>query len=83
MWLYVGLYLVGICAGVAANLLLDVQLHKPALSQQITFGALTILVAVIIAQTTQGMAEGVLLFLWIATGALAGLGSRGSGAIPT
>ena len=33
MWLYLAIYFVGVLLGVGANVLLDVRLHQPALSQ--------------------------------------------------
>ena len=71
-------YFLGICGGVAANLVLDLQLRRPALGRQITLGALGVLLAVIVFQTNSGMPEWLLLGLWAATGVLAGLGSRES-----
>ena len=76
---YLVIYLLGLCAGVAANVLLDVQLHRPALSRQITLAALGVLLAVIISQfDTPRLQEWLLTALWAATGMLAGLGSRES-----
>ena len=77
-WLYLVAYLLGLCGGVAANLLLDVQLRRPALSKQIALAAFGILVGVIVYQTSTRMHEWVLPMIWAATGALAGLGSRES-----
>ena len=77
-WLYLVAYLLGLCGGVAANLLLDVQLRRPALSKQITLAAFGILVAVIAYQTSTRMHDWVFPIIWAATGALAGLGSRES-----
>ena len=78
MWAYTLVYLLGICGGVAANVLLDVQLHRPVLSRQITLAALGILLAIIIFQASPRIQEWILLGLWAATGILAGLGSRES-----
>lgn len=78
MWAYALVYLIGICGGVAAVRLLDVQLRRPALSKQITLGALGILLGVILFQTNTRMPEWLMLALWAATGILAGLGSRES-----
>jgi hypothetical protein len=78
MWTYALVYFLGICGGVGANLVLDVQLRRPALSRQITLGALGVLLAVILFQTNSRMPEWLLLGLWAATGLLAGLGSRES-----
>jgi hypothetical protein len=78
MWTYALVYFLGVCGGVAANLLLDVQLRRPALSKQITLGALGVLLTIILFQADGRMAEWLLVALWAATGALAGLGSRES-----
>lgn len=76
--MYLVAYLIGLCGGVAANLLLDVQLHRPALSKQIALLAFGILVGVIAYQTSTRWHDWVLPIVWAATGALAGLGSRES-----
>ena len=78
MWTYILIYLIGIVGGVAANVLLRVQLRKPVLSRQITLGALGVLLAIILFQTNTRMPEWLLLSLWAATGILCGLGSRES-----
>ncbi|MCC6174754.1 MAG: hypothetical protein IT305_05565 [Chloroflexi bacterium] len=78
MWLFILVYLMGICGGVAANVLFDVRLRKPALSRQITLAALGVVLAVIVYQTSTRMQEWVLLTVWATTGVLAGLGSRES-----
>ncbi len=76
---YLAIYLLGLCGGVAANVLLDVQLHRPALSKQITLAALGVLLGVIVSQfDTPRLQEWLLMALWAATGLLAGLGSRES-----
>ncbi len=78
-WTYVLIYALGMCGGVAANVLLDVQLHRPALSKQITLAALGVMLAVILSQLDEPRLQGWLLtVLWAATGLLAGLGSRES-----
>lgn len=78
MWLYLLIYLLGLVGGVAANVLLDVQLRRPALSKQITLAALGVLLAVIIYQWSTTPQLWIMYGLWAATGALAGLGSRES-----
>jgi hypothetical protein len=77
-WLYMVAYLLGLCGGVAANLLLDVQLRRPALSKQITLAAFGIVVGVIAYQWSTRVHDWLLPALWAATGVLAGLGSRES-----
>jgi hypothetical protein len=78
VWTYALAYFLGVCGGVAANVLLDVQLRRPALSKQITLGALGVLLAIILFQTNSRMPDWLFLGLWAATGILAGLGSRES-----
>lgn len=78
MIFYLLIYLIGLCTGLAANVLLDVRLHRPALSKQITLAALGVLIAVIIYQTSTTTQEWIMFGLWAATGVLAGLGSRAS-----
>jgi MHS family proline/betaine transporter-like MFS transporter len=76
---YLAIYLLGLCGGIAANVLLDVQLRRPALSKQITLAALGVLLAIILSQfDTPRLQEWLLMGLWAATGVLAGLGSRES-----
>ena len=77
-WFYLLAYLLGLCAGVAANLLLDVQLRRPALSKQIALAAFGVMLAVIVYQTNTRMEDWLLPTIWAATGMLAGLGSRES-----
>ncbi len=78
MWAYLLVYFLGICCGVAANVLLNVQLRRPVLSRQITLGALGVLLAIILFQTNTRMPDWLMLGLWASTGVLAGLGSRES-----
>jgi hypothetical protein len=78
MLAYTVVYILGIVCGVGANVLLDVQLRKPALGRQIMLGVLGALVAIILLRTQEGLPEWLLLGLWAATGLLAGLGSRES-----
>jgi hypothetical protein len=78
MWLYLFVYFVGLVLGVGANVLLDVQLRKPALSKQIVLAAFGIVLAVIIFQWSTAPEEWIVLVLWGVTGSLCGLGSRES-----
>ena len=73
---YLGIYFVGLVLGVIANVWLDVQLRKPALSRQIVLAALGIIVGVIIYQWSTAPEQWIVLGLWAVTGALCGLGSR-------
>jgi hypothetical protein len=78
MWLYLLVYFVGIVAGVGANVLLDVQLRRPALSQQIVLAAFGVVLAVIIYQWSTAPEQWIVMGLWAVTGVLCGLGSRPS-----
>ena len=78
MWLYLLVYFVGIVAGVGANVLLDVQLRRPALSKQIVLAAFGVVLAVIVYQWSTAPEQWIVLGLWGVTGVLCGLGSRAS-----
>jgi hypothetical protein len=78
MWLYLVVYFVGLVLGVGANVLLDVRLHRPALSRQIVLAAFAIVIGVIIFQWSTAPEQWIVLLLWAVTGALCGLGSRES-----
>ena len=74
MWLYLIIYFVGLVLGVGANVLLDVQLRRPALSKQIVLAAFGVVLAVIIFQWSTSPEQWIVLGLWGVTGALCGLG---------
>jgi hypothetical protein len=78
MWLYLLVYFVGLVLGVGANVLLDVQLRRPALSKQIVLATFGVVLAVIIFQWSTSPEQWIVLVLWGVTGALCGLGSRAS-----
>jgi hypothetical protein len=78
MWLYLFVYFIGLVLGVAANVLLDVQLRRPALGRQIVLAVFAIVVAVIIFQWSTAPEQWIVLGLWGVTGVLCGLGSRAS-----
>jgi hypothetical protein len=78
MWLYLIIYFVGLVLGVGANVLLDVQLRKPALSKQIVLAAFALVLGVIVFQWSTSPEQWIVLGLWGVTGALCGLGSRAS-----
>jgi predicted acyltransferase len=75
---YLAIYFVGLVLGVVANVWLDVQLRKPALSRQIVLAALGIVLAVVIYQWSTSPELWIMYGLWASTGVLAGLGSRES-----
>jgi hypothetical protein len=78
MWLYLTIYFIGLVLGVGANVLLDVQLRKPALSKQIVLAAFGVVLAVIVFQWSTAPEQWIVLGLWGVTGVLCGLGSRAS-----
>ena len=78
MWLYLLVYFVGLIVGVGANVLLDVRLHRPALSRQIVLAAFGIVLGVIIFRWSAAPEQWIMLGLWAVTGGLCGLGSRES-----
>jgi hypothetical protein len=78
MMLYLLVYFIGLVLGVGANVLLDVQLRRPALSKQIVLAAFGIVLAVIVVQWSTAPEQWIVFGLWGVTGALAGLGSRES-----
>ncbi len=75
-WGFVAVYLAGILIGVAASLLLNVQVRRPGLTKTIALAVLGTLLAVFIATHNTTMPEWLLIALWAGIGALAGLGSR-------
>ena len=76
MWLYLAIYFVGVLLGVGANVLLDVRLHQPALSQLIVLTALGGVAGVVIFQIATSPEQWIMWALWAVTGLLCGLGSR-------
>jgi hypothetical protein len=78
MWMYLLVYFIGLVAGVGANVLLDVQLRRPALSKQIVLAAFGLVLAGIVYQWSAAPEQWFMFGLWAATGVLCGLGSRES-----
>ena len=78
MWLYLFVYFVGLVLGVGANVLLEIRLHRPALSRQIVLAAFGVVIGVIIFQWSTAPEQWIVLGLWAVTGILCGLGSRES-----
>jgi hypothetical protein len=74
--LYIGLYVVGILIGLAANLALDVQLRRPGTRQVAGLIILAFLLWGAISVTHTPFTEVLLPLVWAGTGLLAGLGSR-------
>jgi protein-S-isoprenylcysteine O-methyltransferase Ste14 len=78
MLLYLFVYFIGLVVGVGANVLLEVRLHRPAISRLIVLAALGVVIGVIIFQWSTAPEHWIVLGLWLVTGCLCGLGSRES-----
>lgn len=78
MWVYLTIYFIGLVLGVGANVLLEIRLRRPALTQQIVLAALGIVIGVIIFQMSTAPVQWIMWGLWAVTGVLCGLGSRES-----
>ena len=74
--LYIGLYVVGMLAGLAAKMALDVQLHRPGTRQMVGIFVLALLLWGAISVTHTPFTDVLLPLVWAGTGLLAGLGSR-------
>ena len=76
MWLYVSLYLVGVAAGVFANIIFDVQLRRPGIRQAVGLVVFLLLLWGAISVTHTAFQDVLLPIVWCGTGLLAGFGSR-------
>jgi len=74
--LYIALYLVGLVAGMAARIALDVQLRRPGTRQILGLIILAFLLWGAISVTHTPFTDVLLPLVWAGTGLLAGLGSR-------
>jgi hypothetical protein len=74
--LYIGLYVVGMLAGLAAKIALDVQLRRPGIRQVLGLIVFALLLWGVGSVTHAPFAELLLPMVWAGTGLLAGLGSR-------
>ena len=83
MAFYVGLYFLGLLIGLAANLALDVQLHRPGLRQFVGLILFGVLLWGVLSVTHTAFADVILPLLWLGIGLLAGLGSRDLSVGPT
>ena len=75
--LYIALYVVGVLIGLAANIVLDVQLRRPGLRQSTGLIMFVLLLWGATSITHTPFTEVLLPLVWGGTGLLAGLGSRG------
>ncbi len=73
---YVGLYFVGMLAGLAAKIAFDVQLHRPGTRQVVGLVILVLLLWGAISVTHTPFTDVLLPLVWAGTGLLAGFGSR-------
>jgi len=74
--LYIALYVVGVLIGLAANIVLDVQLRRPGLRQSTGLIMFILLLWGATSITHTPFTEVLLPLVWAGTGLLAGLGSR-------
>ncbi|HLZ31126.1 MAG TPA: hypothetical protein VKV73_27725 [Chloroflexota bacterium] len=74
--LYIGLYVVGMLAGLAAKIALDVQLRRPGIRQVLGLIIFVLLLWGVGSVTHAPFTELLLPIVWAGTGLLAGLGSR-------
>jgi hypothetical protein len=74
--LYIGLYVVGMLAGLAAKIALDVQLRRPGIRQAVGLVILAFLLWGAMSVTHTPFTDVLLPLVWAGTGLLAGLGSR-------
>ena len=71
---YLLVYFVAVVVGVAASVLLDIQLRRPGLGKSVALGVLVVFLAVAFSVTDLPQTQWLLL-LWAGIGLLAGLGS--------
>jgi len=74
--LYIALYFVGMLAGLAANIALDVQLRRPGIRQVAALVMVVLLLWGATSITHTPFTSVLLPLVWSGTGFLAGLGSR-------
>lgn len=77
---YLAIYFVALVAGVAANVLLDIQLRRPGLGKSIALLGLVVFLVIASSVTNIPHPEWLVLF-WAGIGLLAGLGSSNHGSL--
>ena len=75
-FVYVGLYVLGVVAGVAAQIALDARLRRPGTRQVAGLIILALLIWGAVSVTHTPFTDVLLPLVWAGTGLLAGLGSR-------
>lgn len=78
---YLVIYFLALLAGVAANVLLDIQLRRPGLGKSIAIVGLVVFLIVAFSVSGMPHPEWLILF-WAGIGLLAGLGSSEQSARP-
>jgi hypothetical protein len=73
---YILLYFVGMLAGLAANIALDVQLRRPGIRQLAALVMVVLLIWGATSVTHTPFTDILLPLVWAGTGVLAGLGSQ-------
>ena len=74
--LYVALYVLGMLLGLAANIALDIRLHRPGIRQVLGLVTFAFLLWGATSITHTPFTDILLPLVWAGTGLLAGLGSR-------
>lgn len=74
--LYIGLYVIGLLLGLAAKIVLDVQVRRPGFRQSLGLVILALVLWGALSITHAPFTDLLLPLVWAGTGLLAGLGSR-------
>jgi len=74
--LYIGLYVVGLLLGLAAKIVLDVQVRRPGFRQGVGLIILALVLWGALSITHAPFTDVLLPLVWAGTGLLAGVGSR-------
>jgi hypothetical protein len=74
--LYIGLYVVGLLVGLAAKIVLDVQVRRPGFRQGVGLIILALVLWGALSITHAPFTDVLLPLVWAGTGLLAGVGSR-------
>jgi hypothetical protein len=73
---YIALYVLGMLVGLAANIALDIRLHRPGIRQVLGLVTFALLLWGATSITHTPFTDILLPLVWAGTGLLAGLGSR-------
>lgn len=76
LFVYAGLYLIGMLIGLALKIVFDVQIHRPGSRQLVGLVLLVLLVWGAVSVTHTPFTDVLLPLVWAGTGLLAGFGSR-------